>query len=61
MADAPWLAMQDGIERDVVRGEIFEGKIDAAALGVFGYVAQDVGELEGDAGFLGEFFGAGSV
>ncbi len=43
-------------ERHVVSGEVFEGQIDATALGVFGYVAEDVGELEGDAGFLGEFF-----
>ncbi len=38
--------------------EIFEGKIDAAALEIFTNVAQDVGELEGDAGFLRELFGA---
>ena len=40
-------------------GEIFERQIDAAALGIFGDVAQDVGELKGDAGFFGEFFGGG--
>ena len=38
-------------------GEVGEGEIDAAAGGVFGYVAEDVGELERDAGFFGEFFG----
>ena len=43
----------------VVGGEIFEGEIDAVACGVFLHVAEDVGELEGDAGFFGEFFGAG--
>ena len=35
-----------------------DGEIDAAALDVFLDVAQDVGELEGDAGLFGEFFGA---
>src|ERR1019366_6509955 len=35
-----------------------DGKIDAAALDVFLDVAEDVGELERDAGLLGELFGA---
>ena len=43
---------------DTKMREIFERQIDASALGVFADVAQDVGELEGDAGFFGEFFGA---
>ena len=48
--------MQDRIECHVVSGEVFEGQIDATAFGVFGNVAENVGELEGDAGFLGQFF-----
>ena len=43
---------------DAVAVEVFEGQIDAAALGVFADVAKDVGELEGEAGFFGELFGA---
>ena len=46
-------------DADAVAVELVEGEIDAAALGVFAHVAQDVGELEGEAGFFGELFGAG--
>ncbi len=53
--------MEYCIEGHVVGGEIFEREIDAATLCIFGYVAQDVGELEGDAGFFGQFFSGGSV
>ena len=40
-------------------GKVFERQVDASALSVFGHVAKDVGELEGNAGFFGEFFGGG--
>ena len=40
-------------------GEHVEGKVEAAALGVLFHIAEDVGELEGDAGLLGEWLGAG--
>ena len=51
--------MKYRIESDVVRGEVFEGQIDAATLGIFGYVAQDVGELKSYAGFFGQLFSGG--
>ena len=48
----------DAVEGDAEIVEQIEWQIDAVALGVFFYVAEDVGELEGYAGFFGEFFGA---
>ena len=51
--------MQDGFETHVVGGQVFEGQVDASAFGVFRNIAQDVGELEGYAGFFGEFLGGG--
>ena len=50
--------MKQRVERDVVRGKIFERQIDAIALRILGHIAQNVGQLKGDAGFLGELFGA---
>ncbi len=51
--------MQERVECDVVGSKVFEREIDAIARRVFGYVAEDVGELEGYAGLFGEFLGAG--
>ena len=45
-------------DADAVAVEVFEGKVDAAAFGVFADVPENVGELEGDAGVLGKLFGA---
>ena len=46
------------VGRDAEALHVFNGKVDAAALCIFANVAEDVGELEGYAGFFGEFFGA---
>ena len=43
---------------DAEAPQIFAGQIDAPQLAVFLHVANDVGELEGDAGLLGQLFGA---
>ena len=46
-------AMQQLIERYAVGSKIGERQVDAVARRVLAHVAQNVGELEGDAGFLG--------
>ena len=51
-------AMQQRIERNSVRREVIERQIDAVARRILAHIAQNVGELEGDAGFLGQFLGA---
>ena len=51
-----WLPVQQRIERDVVRGQILKRQIDAVALRILGYIAQNVGELKCDAGFFRELF-----
>ena len=49
---------KDALGRDGVFAEHVGGEIDAAAIGIFLDVAQDVGELEGDAGVDGKLVGA---
>ncbi len=50
--------MQQLLQRHVVAREVFERQIDAVAFRIFGNVTEDIGELEGNAGLFGEFFGA---
>src|ERR1039458_9641294 len=50
--------MQQRIDRDSMVREILEGQINTVAGGVFGDIAEDVGELESDSGFFGELLRA---
>jgi uncharacterized low-complexity protein len=51
--------MQERFKRNAVGGQIFERQIDAVAPGILGHVAQNIGELEGDARLFGQLLGAG--
>jgi hypothetical protein len=42
------------MRRNIETREVFVGKIDAAATGIFLHVANDVGELKGEAEFFGK-------
>jgi len=45
--------------RDVVARQVFVGNVNAAQRRVFAHIANDVGELEGQAEFFREIEGAG--
>jgi hypothetical protein len=45
-------------DANAIAVQVVEREIDAAAFRIFADVAEDIGELEGEAGFFGELLGA---